>query len=140
MTLYETELGKKYEVISIDVSENIKRRIFDIGITKGSFVTPLFCSFSDSLPAIRSYRCQETVKPYLKSSLISPLSINISQVAFFYNNKKVVPRPSSKQPTKTLYQIYFLSSTVFDKRSLFSAISIIFKSKIYIFLRIENHL
>ncbi|MBQ7107354.1 MAG: ferrous iron transport protein A [Clostridia bacterium] len=45
MTLSETEFGKKYIVVKIDVSDSIKRRIFDIGLTKGSLVTPLYCSF-----------------------------------------------------------------------------------------------
>jgi ferrous iron transport protein A len=45
MTLYETELGKKYMVTEIRVSDNIKRRIYDIGLVDGSHVVPLFKSF-----------------------------------------------------------------------------------------------
>ncbi|MBO5726445.1 MAG: ferrous iron transport protein A [Clostridia bacterium] len=72
MTLYETELGKKYEVLSINVSENIKRRIFDIGLTKGSFVTPLFCSFLGEPTAylirgaVIALRNDETKKIFVK--------------------------------------------------------------------------
>ncbi len=45
MTLSETEIGKKYTVTKIAVTDDIKRRIFDIGLTRGSQVIPLFSSF-----------------------------------------------------------------------------------------------
>ena len=45
MKLSEALLGQKYRVTDITVSEDRRRRIYDIGLTQGAVVEPLFNSF-----------------------------------------------------------------------------------------------
>lgn len=41
MTLSQGELGKKVEIINIELSADLKRRLGDMGFAAGMFVTPI---------------------------------------------------------------------------------------------------